>query len=148
MTFLRRICLPCIVVLIALGLPAPTAAGSAFEKTCSHYENRARFLERTRPDAFEIVLAKSCRTAIEALAREDAQARIYLERLTELRRTVVTMMIAENREPRAMQRTNARALPRVSPAGEYLIARDLGVISAYREWTGQPGLTLARVRTR
>ena len=144
MIFPLRIWLPCFVVLIALGFPAPTAAGEAFEKTCKHYENRARFLERTRPDAFEIVLAKSCRSAIEALDHEDTQARIYLERLTELRRTVVTMMIAENREPRAIQRNNARALPRVSSAGEYLIARDLGVISAYRDWTGQPGLTLAR----
>lgn len=122
---------------------------------CLTYENRARFLPREAPVAFVVTLAEVCEGAMTSLdsgrpQERDAAARL-LARVRELRDIVVRMNIERiygrdpwpwdqpRRAPAAMHQ-----VAQVSAAGEYLIARHIGVVAALDSWldTG-PAYSLA-----
>ena len=122
-----------------------------YEKTCRHYQNRTAFEARGGQLSFPAVLADSCRAALEALERapgDYAEARAYLVRLTELKGAVVELQLRGYRAARpTSQRLErySRSIASISEAGEYLIARRIGVIEALNDWTASgakaPGTT-------
>jgi len=112
---------------------------------CEHYENRARFKPRSGEIEFVTYLAESCRAAILSLSGsrtgERAAAETFLARLGGLHNVIVSLTVErrfESHSPQndtsAASRTNYVAFPRVSSAGEFLIAHRMGVISALEEW--------------
>ncbi len=120
---------------------------AAFGKTCAHYSNRARFKPRQADASLDVLLADSCKSALHRLATrpgispyESKRARIYLERLTAYKSLIIIM----NTEGFAKARQNAlrgnrhplfgRPAPKVSEAGEFLIARQMGLLDVYEDW--------------
>ena len=57
--------------------------------------------------------------------------RVYLERLSELRRVVIAMNVARFTEQRI---DRGRIKRTVTGSGEYLIAKRIGVMAAYKDW--------------
>lgn len=112
--------------------------------TCSYFENRA-FGEATSDwNTWLLMLSESCHEALRGAevpgpdANKDLE---YLERLSELRTTVIRMNIARFRDRQAQQ--SQRILRTVTPSGEYLIAKQMGVIAAYRSWIAANGIDTA-----
>ncbi|MEM1316075.1 MAG: hypothetical protein AAGI51_16080 [Pseudomonadota bacterium] len=117
-------------------------------RTCRHYENRARFKQRGPGAALETRLADHCAAALSILSRgaeaapaRARRARAYLERLTLLKTTIIDInrerIYGENparfAQPRADLGSVRAAL--VTPTGEYLIARHMGVLDALEAWS-------------
>lgn len=135
---------------------------SAHVAACRHYDNRARFKPRGPGAELVAVLADACRDAFRSLAgleprpmRELVRARDFLDRLVAFK----TAMIAINMErlygpdagPRARPRAAAPGLASqlgspVTATGEYLIAREAGVIAAMRAWTATAELARSTAR--
>ncbi|WP_232796444.1 hypothetical protein [Roseovarius salinarum] len=128
-----------------------TRTDPAFERTCTHYENRARFLPRVRGTAFEATLADACRAALDTLESgrvaspyEGKRAWLFLKRLTALKRAVIEMNMARMFGPdpapfdqikRPATRLNAPSAVRpVNRFSEYLIAREMGVVRRLNDW--------------
>lgn len=127
---------------------------SEHRKTCVHYDNRARFKPRIAGREGEVeyvvILAESCSLALRLAEGETPEAvrvasRRYLDRLTELRRLIVDMNVVrafgEQAGPKAISVAGSGAAPLqgggyrpVTATGEYLIARSLGLQSAFRRW--------------
>ncbi len=157
---------PMPVLLVAAAATAALSAGvNAQEATsrpvveeehrvsCRHYETRARLKSREENVDFDVILADSCRLALDLLeGRRDGSAEtlhgsaVYLERLTAFRRQILQMNISRVygdgpvpiATPRGDQRRYAASISPgfrpVTETGEYLIARSMGVQAAYRFW--------------
>lgn len=127
---------------------APSAADlEAWQLTCKHYENRAKFQPRTSPLSPLVIMADSCADAImhledpQTLTTMRIEAAQYLAQLTLLRETIISMN---------MQRVLGQSLQKdrrhvagthgmVTSTGEYLIAHQIGVIEAYHRWIARGG---------
>lgn len=121
-----------------------------YENACNHYVNRARFLPRDVSPKLVVTLADSCLPALAVLRVEDPDvhrlyheaAENYLRHLLLLRDTVVDMNMERafgktySRWTRMKSRRDDRtqAVPKVSEAGEYLIAYRMGLFDAYQAW--------------
>ncbi|MEL7154451.1 MAG: hypothetical protein AAFN51_11805 [Pseudomonadota bacterium] len=126
-------------------------------QTCTHYVNRAKFKHRHPDQAFVVTLADACTAATASLRSENPRevntATQFLIRLRVLRALIIEMNMKRAFGDRYTawtrlghdKRAVTEALPRVSGTGEYLIARQLGLLNAYHSWleTG-PSLTLRR----
>jgi len=130
----------------------PSAAGTAtprsdYASACNHYENRARYLPRANAVEFVTLLAEACHAAQVSLEADDGHQRAaavaFLDRLVEFRDVIVT--IGMERTYGANARATAmplpgggslRVMPRVSVAGEFLIAHRMGLLSALDDWIG------------
>ncbi len=121
--------------------PTAVEERAEFAKTCYHYENRSRFDPRGEGQSFPAILADSCEAALETLDRmgEGAtEARQYLLRLTELKNVVVDMQVRAFQASRQTERSAgryARIITSMSETGEYLIAREIGVVETLDAWT-------------
>lgn len=134
---------------LALTLVAPVAMAKSpivdFENTCAYFENRAFGIKGTERMTWLSLLSDSCAEALEAVDQTPpfaAQAHVdYLTRLSELRTTIIEMNVSRFRERRARQ---ARGIMRtVTPSGEYLIAKQIGVMTAYQTWVTSQGTDTA-----
>lgn len=126
-----------------------------WERACATYENRARFLPRAGTVEFVVAMAEGCRVAQESLATAGPAGRrkaaVYLDRLLELRDTLIAMnterLYGRDPSPRARPRTGGgpmRQLAGVSRTGEVLIAHRMGLLEAFDSWRAEvPGFTLA-----
>ncbi len=153
------------VFFFALVLTVGTFAGNGARATelaqdhvsaCSHYENRARFKSRVRLVDFVTVLAEACRAAQASLignrARERQTALVFLDRVAELRALIVQMNVQKRLRPVETADVDALSnfaraskLPRVSAAGELLIAHRMGLIKAFENWLeSSPNFALVR----
>ena len=109
--------------------------------TCNHYENRSRFEVRGSGQSFTAVLADTCVAALGAIDRttpDASAARTYLLRLTELKDTIVAMQVRAFQASRNVERSSGRytrIITSISEIGEYLIAREIGVIDTLEAWT-------------
>lgn len=127
---------------------------SQIRATCSHYDNRARFLVRGANAEFVTVLADACHELIDELyVRFDTtpyvkkRAERLLNRMSLLKSTIITMNMERAFGTAYTPRTQLKVSfsnqgqirqqqgRMVSPTGEYLIARELGVLAAYRDWS-------------
>jgi hypothetical protein len=145
-------------------------------RTCSHFAARARFQPRpvansadvqidAQPGAqLEVMLADSCERAFSSLyqrvdtaAYEAQHARAYLDKLAAFKATLIAinmdrMFGAEHisRRAKSADETGVGAetsgIRPISTTGEYLIARQMGIIGAYREWADVAKFTMAEDR--
>lgn len=135
-----------------MGIPI-RAIPPHLEKTCDHYGNRARFMVRSSNPALEVILADSCAAALRSVVvsihtdpYSAKRAHIYLERLHTLKETVIVINLSrifgEDAAPRAKPLGSAlsdtgplaKRAATITRTGEYLIARELGVLAAYQDW--------------
>jgi hypothetical protein len=131
----------------------------AHARACRHYENRAMFKPRG-PDA-ELVaeLADACtaalvalRTGTASLPEDRARALAYLDRLAAFKDLIIGMNVERLYGPSPAPRAAPLTAPStagivqlgrpVTATGEYLIAREFGLLSAWRAWM-RPGPALA-----
>ena len=126
----------------------PPNADAGIFKTCNHYINRARFKPRNDDPTLEVILADACAQALESIGNaphatpyEVKRARIFLSRLTTYRETVFAInaarLFGEDAGPTTQLKTPKIArskIGRITPTGEYLIAREMGVLSALDDW--------------
>lgn len=134
-------------------VPAPVA------QTCTHYENRARFLPRGHGALLETLLADSCYSALRdlfgpgrvALQRQQDAAR-FMNRLVLFKTEIISLNMqrsfgrdydADGKPHHDAGRQRLLRFAPVSATGEYLIAREMGVLSAYRIWLGGRGAQVA-----
>ena len=126
--------------------PAAETRPAALTSVCKHYINRAKFKRRDETPEFVVTLADGCRAATRSLATgapdEREAAAVFLARLTVLRDLVIEMNMTRvfgrawtpvthiGYGPSA----KAEPVPRVSASGEYLIARELGLLAALNAW--------------
>ncbi|KMW58196.1 hypothetical protein AIOL_003167 [Candidatus Rhodobacter oscarellae] len=147
--------------LAATDLPE-TAASRIHAKTCSHFANRARFQPRSPSATLEVLLAESCAQAYRSLYHqldtspyEARHAADYLDRMTAFKATVISInmdrMFGTTRTRRTQLKVplggtagEASKTHPVTTAGEYLIARQMGVIGAYRAWADVVDFELAQ----
>ncbi|MEM7742656.1 MAG: hypothetical protein AAF409_03000 [Pseudomonadota bacterium] len=133
-----------------------TSTRAAYTKACSHYVNRARFKDRSGEPEFVVILADSCLAALNSLGSarvtEQAAAADFLERLLELRDTVIAMNMERlfgksyDRSTRLQspKYQQSEAIAHVSATGEYLIAYRMGLIAARKAWLDtEPDFALA-----
>lgn len=132
---------------------APPGAQDAetFVATCSHYDNRARFHARVEPVTLVAALAEACAEARATLERPeaDAEARAaaqrFLKHLHAARAEISRINSARTRiafaareaglgPPQRRVTDLGEAVGIVSPAGEYLILRLGGTLSALEDW--------------
>ncbi|MEM7213141.1 MAG: hypothetical protein AAF479_14840, partial [Pseudomonadota bacterium] len=116
--------------------------------TCKHYVNRARFKHRNPNQEFVVTLADGCLSAKLSLKSDNqaerAAAHAFLTRLRVLRDTIIEMNMerafGKSYEPRTRISygvgSSAEPLRRVSALGEYMIAREMGLLAVYRAWLG------------
>lgn len=116
--------------------------------TCKHYVNRARFKHRHPDQEFVVTLADGCLAAKESLEsdnpEEGAAAKEFLTRLRTLRDQIIRMNMerafGSEYTPRTRMKYDVGSMlepvRRVSAIGEYLIARELGLLVAYHAWLG------------
>lgn len=153
-----------IATLLVGGLPNMALADSQaiHAQTCKHYKNRAFNIPRHIDAPLEVILADSCALAFKSLyARHDTSpyerrhARGYLDRLTLLKDTVITINLDRtfgiDRTRRSKikvqlgDKVGASSTKQpVNKSGEYLIARQLGVIRSYREWADVTDFVVAK----
>jgi hypothetical protein len=121
----------------------PAAAGAidpdVHAQTCKHFAARARLRDRGVAPGFLVTAAEAC---AQALTDDAPAAEAVLVRLTRLRLTIWRMNLARahgaDMAPEAMHtidpggapRQAGRVGPPVSATGEYLIAREMGVLTA------------------
>jgi hypothetical protein len=147
---MTRLSAALLVALLGVSVSTTATAGPG-EDARRHYENRARFKSRVAAVEHVTVLAEGCLAARAALDDADAPhtqrdaARGYLEALDHGR-----AVIREINDARLSQRDHAAAgmgrvtdmresLRMVSPLGEYLIMRDIGVFAALDDWVRSGG---------
>lgn len=139
----------------------PSGQLAAYSSGCKHYVNRARFLQRGTGAEFIVLLADSCEQAQVDLNHgsygERRAALVYLSRLLDLRDTVIDMnmsrLFGDDYTPFTRLKhgvgSKTEAVPKVSSAGEYLIAHRMGLLDAYRAWLDtHPPVRLASNRGR
>ncbi len=146
-----------LLILLAVGsaMGAPAVAGTTgpgFAKTCQHYEKRIQ--DSSEAPRYISALADSCAVALAQLAAKPdgpapaktplvtVRARVFLERLTLLRRTVTAININRFISNRTAT-TAVVAFSPVSKTGEYLIARRLGALAAHRAFEAQANFKLS-----
>lgn len=127
---------------------------------CKHYANRARFITRDRDAGLEVALADGCSEALRDLyvrihtsPYAKRRAETFLDRVVALKSTIIKMNMervygvgyGRRSQPKAPNRLSIEQRPmgNVSRYGEYLIARQMGVITAYRAWAWATGFESA-----
>lgn len=135
------------------------------EQTCRHYVNRAKFKPRGEDALYITVLADSCMEAAQHLyVRIDTnpyaarQAEAYLAKLTSLKFQVIAMNMerafGQGFHRRTQMKTSMdprrpvsrEGLRQVSPLGEFLIAREMGVMTAFNRWAFATGFKTLAMR--
>ena len=130
-------------------------------KTCDHYDNRSRFKTRLGRVDLEVLLADGCAAALRSLVVAvdtnpfvAKRAVIFLERLNAFKTTIIEINVerlfgvdaAPRSQPLAAASGTQMSLVAtsrpVSPAGEYLIAREMGLLDAYHDWRNSSGFEL------
>lgn len=159
-----------------LSLTSPAVAGNKpldayrpvpeqIAQTCIHYENRARFKARDATSDFDVILADSCDEAMrDAFVRFDTnpythkRAMRFLNRLAEMKQLIIRLNMERTfgadyharSQPQVKSRNynpfEQRTTRLISKAGEYLIAREIGLVDAYREWSHSNGFQSAALR--
>jgi len=144
-----------LLALTPASAPAGPAGPVAYAAACNYYQNRARFRPREARVEFLVLLAEGCDAALRSLRRgseiERRAAAGFLARIVRLRDEVIRINISRvygvEYGPRSMPRTGSgrlMSLGGVSETGEYLMAREMGLMAAFRDWRGQaPGFSLA-----
>lgn len=147
------LCPAVLALCLALTEPAQaqarTVPSADFNATCHHFENRARFRDRGQDSDLVVWLADSCRSALADLTGEEpAKAQLgrrYLSRLAEFKSLTLAMMLDMRRAHgghRIGDRSQRIRRIGLTPAGEYLIARHMGLILAYDDWAAAAGFRL------
>lgn len=127
----------------ALALASPASAGD-YSETCRYFAGQA-FKDRRAGGETTLAmnLAQDCVDALVYLRSDDPGTREragrYLEQLDTYRGVMVAMLVSRARE-RTRQTTGLTrhmrpAVPPVSEAGSYLIARDMGLLETHESWT-------------
>ena len=142
-----------LVVCVAFGAGAALAGTTlgqthsneteTFEKTCHYFQIRTERLSQMSDRSWLPVLAESCAAALENIGRapETVTDRVYLERLNQLRKSVIAMNI--DRLTSARDKTRPQFRVTVTGSGEYLIAHYIGVFDAYETWAHVNGFETA-----
>lgn len=115
-------------------------------QTCKHYVNRAKFKPRGPDQDFITTMADACEGAAASLtspifAERDA-ARHFLAQARSLRDLIIDMNMTRVFGTNYTKWTRIKyevgsmqeQVRRVSRTGEYLIAKQIGVIDAYEAW--------------
>jgi hypothetical protein len=149
MTLCRFILSLPLVLLLASG-PAPArdepavdGATAAHHAACRHFRNRAMFRTRGDRAPLVVILAEACRAALASLQpasgatdEDRAQAADFLDRLSGFKSLIVRMTVERAFAPGSPRLDSAgRIVPLgrpVTATGEYLIAREFGLLDAYR----------------
>lgn len=114
--------------------PVSARQATLYAATCTHYRTRLQTSRGEEETLLLEQLAQSCDRALARLTRDDSpdpvrgRAAGYLDRLARFKATIVTMNMRRMLDG---QRTSRR----VSGAGQYLIARRMGVLDAMRPWS-------------
>lgn len=119
-------------------VPVAEAERAEFSEACQYYGMRAAAVSAVRRGEFVVFLSDACAVAETLLESGTREQRIHsallLSRIALLRQTVVQMNARRARVSFDMpEHQTAEYLP-VSPAGEFLIARRLGVLLAFDTW--------------
>ena len=131
-------------------LPGDSAG---YAKTCSYFQKRAEAQRGGERATWLALLSQSCR---EALRRLDARTAIdepdiqtdilYLARLGMLKDVVIGMNVERFTARRSGERGSVSIRKSVTASGEYLIARQIGVMDAFSAWAEASGFDTARLR--
>lgn len=122
------------------------------DKTCTHYENRARYPGNDGRLEFVSVLARSCRNALDRITNHRLhlspyQARLtraYLERLTDYHLMVLDLNMARFEDFRRLHPWETKGVRMtVTATGEYLIARQTGLLDLFSDWAAEAGYDVA-----
>lgn len=150
----RGLAVAAIVAVVALADPqgraeAPDEQRAVWAEACQTYESRARFLSHQADFSLPVLLAEACRGALGSLASdrgpERHAAQRFLLRLTRFRDTIAEMTLRRAYGAGADAQSGAMGrIATVSATGEYLIAREMGVLAALDQWLGTgPPVSLA-----
>lgn len=135
-----------------------TVSSEDLRAGCNHYVNRARFMSREGRIEFVVLVSEMCQAAERSMTHPSPAQRVaaeaLLNRVLELRNTIIAMnmrrVYGDQTSPWAKPLTrDGRLMPvgRVSPAGEFLIAHRMGVMTVYDAWLDTGGrVSLAFVR--
>lgn len=150
-------------VAAAAGQPAILDADERWthSQTCAYFAERSALGQGTEEATLNGRLAFACEQALNELfdhadpvPDQRKRARVYLQRLNVLRTTVTRLNVermfdvgpARNTLPGAGVKPRRKRLlgsGSVTATSEYLIAREIGVLSAYRDWIRAIGTDLA-----
>jgi len=131
----------CIGASLVFTNPAPAAD---YSETCRYFAGQAFKDRRARRDTtFRMDLAQDCVDAQIYQRSEDsavrARAESYLAQLQRYREIIVGLLVARARSGADEFRAGTRYVrPAVDPtswAGEYLIARRMGLVDTHEDWT-------------
>ena len=137
---------------------ADAASMQEHVRTCRHYDGRARFKPRGPGAPLETRLADQCAAALAILRQGPAvrparalRARLYLDRLTGLKATIIDINRdriygpdpARGARPSAGFGGSIGRGAQVTPTGEYLIARHMGVLDALEAWSAGEAMVKA-----
>lgn len=145
------------------GQPAMLDANErrAHSRTCAYFAGRSALGRGTDEATLNRRLAVACEQALSELTGpadtmpgQRKRARVYLQRLNELKSTVTRLNVermfdvdpARNTLPGAGVKPRRKRLlgtGSVTATSEYLIAREIGVLAAYRDWVSAIGTDLA-----
>ena len=121
-----------------------TASMEDLHQTCTYFGNRAFGVQGTERIEWLTLLAESCHQALrraEPTSTSLSADMLYLERLSELRTTIIDMNVDRFRDRRAPGALRTRRT--VTASGEYLIAQRIGVMAAYNSWVEAHGIDTA-----
>ncbi len=139
----RILCAAALAVCAATAAPAdPLTARQheVFSATCTHFGNRVETAPSEVDTTLLAALAESCAIALSDLSEasdSDDEAATYLERLSAFKATVVGMNVKRV--------FGGGAKTPVSATGEYLIARRMGLLGAYRAYASAADIRMAGI---
>lgn len=131
------------LVLGAAGGIRASALGEAetvgLDGACEYYKRRAGPLAEREPVSFVVFLSQTCVAARQSLDRpspeEREAAELLLSRIAQLHRTVSEMNAERDLAVSGLTGVDRmRALSRVTPTGEFLIAHRMGLMRAFDAW--------------
>ena len=120
-------------------MPASGAEQVVVDSACEYYRRRGGRQPMREPVAFTGFLSETCAAARHSLKagslRERDAARILLSRIAILYQTVREMNAERERTVDGkVGIERMRALTRVTPTGEFLIAHRMGLMNAFDAW--------------
>ncbi len=117
------------------------------EKTCSYFDNRAKFKPRGPNADLVVTLADGCSVALDQLTGVTGadpyaakRARLYLEMLASYKEKLVQIRLQDFARARAITKTRKPGFSHaageigLSKSGEYLIAKHMGVLRRFNDW--------------
>ena len=122
----------------AVAEPLTEREKAIYSSTCAHFDNRVESAPADVDTGLLFALAESCASALGDLGEESGDAAAtYLARLAEFKAIVVGMNVRR-------VFGDGPATP-VSATGEYLIARRMGLLGAYRAYASAADIRLAGI---